>query len=92
MSRLVAPIGAGEGNARYYADLLQVHLGTVAAGLRAAGLWPANLPLLLDAAQLRPTTSLLALVRERAARPTRTWCGGCASIARSSPAPRSGAI
>jgi hypothetical protein len=30
VSRLVAPIGAGEGNARYY----------------AAGLWPANLPLL----------------------------------------------
>ena len=30
VSRLVAPIGAGEGNARYYADLLQVHLGIVA--------------------------------------------------------------
>src|SRR4051812_2987046 len=52
VSRLVAPIGAGDGNARYYADLLQVHLGTVAAGLKAAGLWPANLPLLLEAAQL----------------------------------------
>ncbi|MBE2316692.1 type IV secretion system DNA-binding domain-containing protein [Solirubrobacter sp. CPCC 204708] len=63
VSRLVAPIGAGDGNARYYADLLQVHLGTVAAGLRAAGLWPANLPLLLDAAQLNRYDELLALVR-----------------------------
>ena len=65
MSRLVAPIGAGEGNARYYADLLQIHLGTVAAGLQAAGLWPANLPLLLDAAQLTNYDQLLQLVRER---------------------------
>ncbi len=63
VSRLVAPIGAGDGNARYYADLLQVHLGTVAAGLRAAGLWPANLPLLLDAAQLSRYEALLQLVR-----------------------------
>ena len=63
VSRLVAPIGAGDGNARYYADLLQVHLGTVAAGLRAAGLWPANLPLLLDAAQLSRYDALLQLVR-----------------------------
>src|SRR3954465_4702687 len=37
VSRLVAPIGAGDGNARYYADLLRIHLGTVAAGLRGAG-------------------------------------------------------
>ncbi len=66
VSRLVAPIGAGDGNARYYADLLQVHLGTVSAGLRAAGLWPANLPLLLDAAQLGRYDELLALVRQRA--------------------------
>jgi hypothetical protein len=64
VSRLVAPIGAGEGNARYYADLLQIHLGTVAAGLQAAGLWPANLPLLLDAAQLGHFDRLLGLVRE----------------------------
>jgi hypothetical protein len=66
VSRLVAPIGTGEGNARYYADLLQVHLGTVAAGLRAAGLWPANLPLLLDAAQLGRYDELLKLVRAQA--------------------------
>lgn len=66
VSRLVAPIGAGDGNARYYADLLQVHLGTVAAGLRAAGLWPANLPLLLDAAQLGRYDELLTLVRQSA--------------------------
>src|SRR3954453_19266690 len=66
VSRLVAPIGAGEGNARYYADLLQVHLGAVAAGLRAAGLWPANLPLLLDAAQLSRYDALLGLGRARA--------------------------
>jgi hypothetical protein len=65
VSRLVAPIGAGEGNARYYADLLQVHLGAVAAGLRAAGLWPANIPLLLDAAQLSKFDALLQLVRAR---------------------------
>ncbi|WP_170179078.1 type IV secretory system conjugative DNA transfer family protein [Solirubrobacter pauli] len=66
VSRLVAPIGAGDGNARYYADLLQIHLGTVAAGLRAAGLWPANLPLLLDAAQLNRYDALLKLVRASA--------------------------
>ncbi|MDA0166289.1 DUF853 family protein [Solirubrobacter ginsenosidimutans] len=65
VSRLVAPIGAGEGNARYYADLLQIHLGTVAAGLNAAGLWPANIPLLLDAAQLSKFDELLELVRDR---------------------------
>jgi hypothetical protein len=65
VSRLVAPIAAGEGNARYYADLLQIHLGTVASGLRAAGLWPANLPLLLDAAQLGRYDRLLAAVRDR---------------------------
>src|SRR3954453_7244988 len=64
VSRLVAPIGAGDGNARYYADLLQIHLGTVAAGLRAAGLWPTNLPLLLDAAQLDRYDALFQLVRE----------------------------
>lgn len=63
VSRLVAPIAAGEGNARYYADLLQIHLGIVAEGLRAAGLWPANLPLLLEAAQLHSYDQLLALVR-----------------------------
>lgn len=66
VSRLVAPIGASEGNARYYADLLQVHLGAVAAGLRAAGLWPANLPLLLDAAQLGHYDGLLRRVQARA--------------------------
>jgi hypothetical protein len=66
VSRLVAPIGAGEGNARYYADLLQVHLGTVAAGLRAAGLWPANVPLLLDAAQIANFDRLSALVTSHA--------------------------
>jgi hypothetical protein len=65
VSRVVAPIAAGNGNARYYADLLQIHLGTVAAGLRAAELWPANLPLLLDAAQLGHYDQLLALVRQR---------------------------
>ena len=65
VSRLVAPIGAGEGNARYYADLLQIHLGTVAAGLQAAGLWPANLPLLLHAAQLSQYDELLHRVRDR---------------------------
>ena len=65
VSRLVAPIGAGDGNARYYADLLQIHLGTIAAGLQAAGLWPANVPLLLDAAQLPNYDRLLALVRDR---------------------------
>jgi hypothetical protein len=65
VSRLVAPIAAGEGNARYYADLLQIHLGTVASGLRAAGLWPANLPLLLDAAQLGRYDRLLGAVRDR---------------------------
>jgi TraM recognition site of TraD and TraG/Type IV secretion-system coupling protein DNA-binding domain len=63
VSRLVAPIQAAEGNARYYADLLQIHLGTVAEGLRAAGLWPASLPLLLDACQLHAYDQLLALVR-----------------------------
>jgi hypothetical protein len=62
VSRLVAPIAAGDGNARYYADLLQIHLGIVAEGLRAAGLWPANLPLLLEAAQLHSYDRLLALV------------------------------
>src|SRR3954452_19106172 len=66
VSRLVAPIGAGEGNARYYADLLQVHLGTIAAALQTAGLWPANLPLLLDAAQIANYDRLYGLVRERA--------------------------
>ena len=65
VSRLVAPIAAGEGNARYYADLLQIHLGTVASGLRAAGLWPANMPLLLDAAQLGRYDRLLGAVRDR---------------------------
>jgi hypothetical protein len=65
VSRLVAPIAAGEGNARYYADLLQIHLGTVASALRAAGLWPANLPLLLDAAQLGHYDRLLGAVRDR---------------------------
>jgi hypothetical protein len=66
VSRLVAPIGDGDGNARYYADLLQVHLGAVAAGLRAAGLWPANVPLLLDAARLENLDRLVDLVRDRA--------------------------
>jgi hypothetical protein len=66
VSRLVAPIAAGEGNARYYADLLQIHLGLVAGGLRAAGLWPANMPLLLEAAQLHRYKQLLALVGARA--------------------------
>jgi hypothetical protein len=66
VSRLVAPIGAGEGNARYYADLLQIHLGTVAAGLRAARLWPANVALLLDAAQIGRFDRLYRLVRDRA--------------------------
>jgi hypothetical protein len=63
VSRLVAPIASSEGNARYYADLLQIHLGIVAAGLRAAGLWPANLPLLLAAAQLANYEQLGDLVR-----------------------------
>jgi len=63
MSRLVAPIQAAEGNARYSADLLQIHLGIVAEALRAAGLWPASLPLLLDTAQLTAYDQLLALVR-----------------------------
>jgi hypothetical protein len=63
VSRLVAPIAAGEGNARYYADLLQIHLGVIADGLRAAGLWPANVALLLEAAQLHHYDRLLALVR-----------------------------
>lgn len=62
VSRLVAPIAAGEGNARYYADLLQIHLGVVCAGLRTAGLWPASMPLLLEAAQLPRYDTLLALV------------------------------
>lgn len=66
VSRLVAPIAAGEGNARYYADLLQIHLGLIAGGLKAAGLWPANMPLLLEAAQLDRYDELLALVRDRA--------------------------
>jgi type IV secretory system conjugative DNA transfer VirD4/TraG family protein/helicase HerA-like protein len=66
VSRLVAPIGAGEGNARYYADLLQIHLGTVAAGLKGARLWPANVPLLLEAAQLANYDRLYQLVRSRA--------------------------
>src|SRR3954453_19370589 len=66
VSRLAAPSGAGGGNARHHADLLQVHLGTVAAGLRAAGLWPACLPLHLDAAQLNRYDALLGLVRARA--------------------------
>lgn len=63
VSRLVAPIADGEGNARYYADLLQIHLGLVTAGLKAAELWPANLPLLLAAAQLDAYPKLLDLVR-----------------------------
>jgi hypothetical protein len=66
VSRLVAPIGAGEGNARYYADLLQIHLGVVAVGLKAAELWPANVPLLLDAARLENFDRLSELVRTRA--------------------------
>jgi hypothetical protein len=63
VSRLVAPIAAGEGNARYYADLLQIHLGIVTAGLQAAGLWPASMPLLLEAAQLSSYDKLVALVK-----------------------------
>ena len=59
-------ISASEGNARYYADLLQVHLGIVCAALRAAGLWPANVPLLLEAAQLSNLERLAKLARERA--------------------------
>ena len=91
VSRLVAPIGAGEGNARYYADLLQVHLGTVAAGLRAAGLWPANVPLLLRRRAAVSYDRLLALVRSTRRRARRDPGAACASTARSSPAPRSGA-
>jgi hypothetical protein len=63
VSRLVAPIQSAEGNARYYADLLQIHLGIVAEALRAAGLWPASVPLLLDAAQLHAYDKLLGLAR-----------------------------
>jgi hypothetical protein len=63
VSRLVAPIAAGEGNARYYADLLQIHLGIVTAGLQAADLWPASMPLLLEAAQLSSYDALIALVK-----------------------------
>ena len=63
VSRLVAPLQSAEGNARYYADLLQIHLGIVAEALRAAGHWPANLPLLLDAAQLHAYDRLLELAR-----------------------------
>ena len=63
VSRLVAPIAAGEGNARYYADLLQIHLGIVTAGLQAAGRWPASMPLLLEAAQLSSYDELVALVK-----------------------------
>ena len=63
VSRLVAPIAAGDGNARYYADLLQIHLGIVTAGLQAAGLWPASMPLLLEAAQLSSYDELVAVVR-----------------------------
>ena len=59
----MAPIQSAEGNARYYADLLQIHLGIVAEALRAAGLWPASLPLLLDAAQLHAYDQLLGLAR-----------------------------
>ena len=91
VSRLVAPIAAGEGNARYYADLLQIHLGTVAAGLRAAGLWPANMPLLLDAAQLG---ALRPAARRRRAIATATGARsrvGCGSIATRSPRRRPGA-
>ena len=80
VSRLVAPIAAGEGNARYYADLLQIHLGIVAEGLRAAGLWPANLPLLLDAAQLHSYDRLLALGARRERR-----AGAAAADARAPP-------
>ena len=63
VSRLVAPIQSAEGDARYYADLLQIHLGIVAEGLRAAGLWPASLPLLLHAAQLHAYDQLLGHIR-----------------------------
>lgn len=66
VSRLVAPIAVGDGNARYYADLLQIHLGLVTSGLQATGLWPANMALLLDAAQLERYDDLLGLVRARA--------------------------
>ena len=64
VSRLVAPLQSAEGNARYYADLLQIHLGVVAEALRASGLWPASLPLLLQASQLHAYDQLLGLVRE----------------------------
>ena len=73
VSRLVAPIAAGEGNARYYADLLQIHLGIVTAGLQAGGLWPASMPLLLEAAQLSSYDKLVAVVK--------TACGPDAEIA-----------
>ena len=88
VSRLVAPIAAGEGNARYYADLLQIHLGTVAAGLQRGGpvaREPAAAARRRPAGQLRPAAARWS--RPRTAPDARDHARGCASTAQTIASP-----
>ncbi len=48
VARILSPLAAGD---PYYSDMLRIHLGVVAEALRAVGLWPVSMPLLLEAAQ-----------------------------------------
>ena len=62
VARIVSPIQTSE---PYYADTLRVHLGVVAEALQLLGLWPASVPLLLEAAQAHKFEDLRDMVRDR---------------------------
>ena len=70
VARILSPIQSSE---PYYADILRIHLGVVAEALELLGLWPASMPLLLEAAQAEKFTEIHDLVLDR---------GGPASLLR----------
>ena len=62
VSRLVAPVETGDGNARYYADLLQVHLGTVGGGIAGGRAVAGELAVAAARQPARPATAACQLV------------------------------
>jgi TraM recognition site of TraD and TraG len=66
VARALSPIQTSE---PYYADTLRIHLGVVAEALELLGLWPASMPLLLEAAQAASFAALRDLVLRHGAPP-----------------------
>ncbi len=66
VARVLSPIETSE---PYYADQLRIHLGVVAEALAVLGLWPASMPLLLEAAQTEKFAAIRDLVSAHGAPP-----------------------